>query len=115
MFQKAYRKYKYDKRFVRSERNELNRIQARQREYLSRFEPHGGDDDPSDSDVTKLDIPPELAAVFSRLYCKFVVYLVENFVIKQNLFLKLSLVDLLCLLHILYSHLLMFFFGYIFY
>ena len=46
MFQKAYRKYKYDKRFVRSERNELNRIQARQREYLSRFEAHDDELDP---------------------------------------------------------------------
>lgn len=43
MFQKAYRKYKHDKRFIRSQRNELNRIQARQREYLSRFDPQSSD------------------------------------------------------------------------
>ena len=46
LFQRAYRKYKYDKRFVKSERNELNRIQARQREYLSRFEPYNDPSDP---------------------------------------------------------------------
>uniref|UniRef100_A0A7M5V4L1 Unconventional myosin-XV n=1 Tax=Clytia hemisphaerica TaxID=252671 RepID=A0A7M5V4L1_9CNID len=70
MFQKAYRKYKHDKRFIRSQRNELNRIQARQREYLSRFDPQSSDNQDFDmeTDVSKLDIPPELAAVFSRLH-----------------------------------------------
>ena len=56
--QRTYRSYKYNKRFIRSQRNEVNRIHARQREYLSRFE------NPEDEVffVTSLPIFPQVTS-----------------------------------------------------
>ncbi|XP_065659386.1 unconventional myosin-XV isoform X6 [Hydra vulgaris] len=66
-FQSLYRMYKNRKFFIHNKTNELNRISKRQREFLSHV--HYADKLEYEKvvDITRFDIPPDLAAVLVRL------------------------------------------------